>query len=93
MSCICCGSSLNSGMLHRKNLSTGQKYKSCPHCTEANGSVHVFHLYPAQYGRTPARVTARNPHGHQSYCIDCRALKKGVPSSAYVRGILCKNLV
>ncbi|MER2490316.1 hypothetical protein [Catenovulum sediminis] len=93
MSCTCCGEKLNSGMIHKKDPATGQKYKSCPHCTEANGSVHVYHPYPANYGQTPARVTARNPHGNQSYCIDCRSLKKGVQSNAYTRGTLCNSLV
>jgi len=80
-------------MIHKKDLTTGQKYKSCGHCTEANGTEHVFHPYPAQYGRTPARVTAKNPDGNQSYCIDCRKLKKGVASSGFTRGTLCKDLV
>jgi hypothetical protein len=93
MSCTCCGININSGMIKKKDLATGQKFKSCPHCSEANGSVHVFHAYPSQYGHTPARVSAKNPHGYQSYCINCRSLKKGTPSHAYTRGTLCKNLV
>jgi hypothetical protein len=93
MSCTCCQGQLNSGMLRKKDSSTGIKYKSCPHCTEANGSVHVFHPYPVQFGFTPARVTAKNPNGHQSYCISCRKLKKGMPSTAYTRGALCSSLV
>lgn len=79
-------------MLIKKDSSTGALYKACGHCTEANGSEHVFHRYPALFGNTPARVTASNPNGHQSYCKDCRALPKGVPSNAYTRGVLCSNL-
>ncbi len=93
MSCTCCQGQLNSGMIQKRDSNTGEKYKSCPHCTEANGSVHVFHRYPSSFGNTPARVTARNPHGYQSYCKDCRSLAKGVASSAYTRGTLCSNLV
>jgi hypothetical protein len=93
MSCTCCQGKLNSGMIKKRDSITRERYKSCPHCTQASGSVHVFHRYPSDFGNTPARVTARNPHGHQSYCNDCRRLPKGAPSTAYVRGTLCTNLV
>lgn len=93
MSCTCCQVQLNSGMVHKRDASTGEKYKSCPHCTEANGSVHVFHRYPSDFGFTPARVTASNPNGYQSYCKECRSLARGLPSRAYTRGTLCGNLV
>lgn len=93
MSCTCCQGTLNSGMLKKKDSSTGEIYKSCPHCTEANGSVHVFHPYPSLFGFTPARKSATNPNGHQSYCTDCRKLKKGIASKAYSHGVLCSQLV
>ncbi len=92
MACNCCGKALNSGMVQKKDSSTGQKFKSCPHCSDANGSEHIFHPYPASFGITPARKTARNPDGYQSYCIDCRRLKKGVASKAFHNGRLCSTL-
>ena len=93
MACNCCGSRLNSGMIHKKDPITGKKYKSCPHCSAANGNEHVFHPYPASFGKTPARVTAKNPDGDQSYCIDCRKLEKGELSNNYRIGKSCKTLV
>lgn len=91
MGCACCGSKLNSGMLTKIDFKTGQKFKSCPHCSAANGGEHVFHPYPAQFGKTPARVTARNPDGHQSYCIDCRGLDKGIVSTVHSHGRSCST--
>ena len=93
MSCTCCSNQLNSGMLKKRDSSTRERYKSCPHCTQANGSEHVFHKYPEQFGSTPARVTAKNPNGHQSYCKSCRALSKGSPSISYNSGRLCSTLI
>ena len=93
MPCICCQNQLNSGMILKVERSTGAKYKSCPHCSAANGAEHVFHRYPAGFGNTPARVTARNPDGYQSYCNECRGLPKNVPSSNYVNGLLCSSLM
>lgn len=92
MPCTCCNGRLNSGMIKKVDSTTGAIYKSCPHCTHANGSEHVFHRYPSAYGNTPARVTASNPDGHQSYCKNCRTLPKGAPSNSYNQGALCSNL-
>lgn len=92
MPCKCCTYPLNSGMIHKKDLATGQKFKSCPHCSDANGTEHVFHPYPNSFGKTPRRVTKRNPDGDQSYCIECRALDKGVVSKVYSSGRLCSTL-
>ncbi len=88
MACNCCGKKLNSGMIH-VNDQNGQKFKSCPHCSDANGSEHVYHPYPNNFGKTPARKTARNPDGDQSYCIDCRHLAKGKASIAFTNGRTC----
>lgn len=93
MTCSCCNKPLNVGMIHKRDPHTGQKFKSCPHCSDANGGEHVFHPYPSSFGKTPARVTARNPEGYQSYCIDCRRLDKGVQSQAYMNGKACSSLV
>lgn len=79
-------------MLHKKDPQTGQKYKSCPHCSDANGKEHVYHPYPASFGKTPLRVTARNPDGFQSYCISCRKLAKGTQSHTYLNGRTCSTL-
>lgn len=93
MACSCCGKQLNSGMVHKKDPETGKKYKSCPHCSDGNGREHIFHPYPSSFGNTPARKTARNPDGYQSYCIDCRSLDKGVPSHVHQNGRMCGSLV
>ncbi|MPS31012.1 hypothetical protein EHW63_01385 [Salinivibrio sp. VYel9] len=93
MNCSCCSKALNSGMIYKKDAATGRKYKSCPHCSDANGGEHVFHPYPSNFGKTPARKTAQNPTGHQSYCIDCRRLNKGVASTVHQNGRLCRSLV
>ncbi len=93
MPCKCCQNQLNSGMIIKKDRTTGARYKSCPHCTAENGSEHVFHRYPHDFGNTPARITAKNPDGHQSYCKECRALPRHEPSSNYVNGMLCSNLI
>jgi hypothetical protein len=89
----CCGNRLNTGMLIKKDSITGALYKTCGHCSNANGSEHVFHRYPTLFGKTPARVTAKNPDGHQSYCNDCRSLPKGESSKAYTHGVLCRSFV
>ncbi len=93
MPCNCCQLQLNSGMIKKTEPNTGAIYKSCPHCTAVNGSEHVFHRYPAEFTNTSARVTATNPDGHQSYCTPCRNLARHVPSSNYVNGVQCSNLI
>lgn len=93
MACNCCNRALKSGMIYKKDPQTTRNYKSCPHCSAANGGEHVFHPYPLSFGKTPARKTAKNPDGDQSYCIDCRKLKKGVPSHVSENGRVCSSLV
>ncbi|PSU59513.1 hypothetical protein C9I90_03295 [Photobacterium aphoticum] len=93
MTCTCCSKKLNVGMLQKRDPNTGAKFKSCPHCSDANGGQHVYHPYPSSFGKTPARVTARNPEGYQSYCIACRRLEKGEISTVYKSGRECKTLV
>ena len=92
MSCTCCGRKLNIGMIQKIDPATGAKFKSCPHCSDANGKEHVFHSYPASFGKTPARKTAKNPDGYQSYCSDCRGLEKGEISHVYSSGRVCSSL-
>lgn len=93
MSCSCCNNALNSGLLHKHDATSRKEYKSCPHCSAAHGSEHIFHPYPEQFGKTPARVTPNNPEGDQSYCIDCRALEKGEPSTTFRNGRTCSTLI
>lgn len=92
MTCSCCGKRLNAGLCKKTDILTGQKFKSCPHCSIANGGEHVFHPFPKSFGKTPARQTARNPEGYQSYCIDCRSLSKGEVSRVYSQGRKCRSL-
>lgn len=79
-------------MIHKVDPNTGQRFKSCPHCSDANGQEHVFHPYPASFGKTPARITAANPDGYQSYCISCRRLEKGERSQTSQLGKVCSTL-
>ena len=92
MACNCCNKALNSGMIIKADQITGQRFKSCPHCSDANGSEHVFHHYPNSFGKTPARKSSQNPDGFQSYCIDCRHLPKGTESKNSHNGRLCSTL-
>ena len=80
-------------MIHRKHESTGRKYKSCPHCSDANGNEHIFHPYPAFFGKTPARISKKNLDGDQSYCVECRTLDTGESSKSYLKGELCSKLI
>ncbi len=91
MTCSCCSNRLNIGMIHKTDQNTGQRFKSCPHCSDADGGEHIFHPYPSSFGKTPARKTARNPDGYQSYCIDCRRLDKGESSQVHQLGRTCSS--
>ncbi len=91
MACSCCGQQLNVGMIYKRDAA-GQEYKSCPRCSDTNGNEHVFHPYPAAFGFAEARVNPRNPHGDQSYCVDCRNLGKGKPSIVHLAGYVCSSL-
>ncbi|WP_305813931.1 hypothetical protein [Photobacterium leiognathi] len=57
---------MNIGMIQKIDPNTGKRFKSCPHCSDANGGEHVYHPYPHSFGKTPARKTAKNPDGYQS---------------------------
>lgn len=92
MICKHCCDRLNVGMIHKVDPETRQKFKSCPHCSEANGNEHIFHPYPSAFGKTPARITAKNPSGNQSYCYDCRKLEKGEESHTHQKGRACSSL-
>lgn len=65
----------------------GHQYKSCPRCSEANGSYHVYYTYPESFGSTPARSTSNHPEGPQSYCIPCRG-----NSTTATGGITCNTI-
>jgi hypothetical protein len=51
MACSFCGKRLNSGMIKKRNSATRKLYKSCPHCSDADGKEHVYHPYPANFGK------------------------------------------
>ena len=55
-------------------------WKSCPSCSRADGSRHVYLARPGAFGTTEKRKTAANPDGVQSYCEACR--KAGTPPAA-----------
>ena len=69
--CEHCGKSL-----HRRQWSKTKAWKSCPHCSIANGRQHIFYEYPDGFGRTDARATKDTPEGPQSYCEACRFEKE-----------------
>jgi len=91
MPCNCCGNKINSGRIF-KRADSGQLFKSCPNCSRTHGTEHVFHPHPLEFGQTPARISAKNPDGDQSYCSDCRTLDKGQPSQNCHRGRVCSSL-
>lgn len=91
MQCSHCKKKLNSGMIIIED-SQGIKYKTCPKCSKANGSEHVFHRYPESFGTTIARKNYKNHDGHQSYCESCRGLKPEKNSVNFVNGLLCNQL-
>lgn len=67
MNCKNCHKALNQSVFN-----ANRSKKSCPKCSQANGSVHVFYDYPSAFGITSKRVTKKNPDGPQSYCTSCR---------------------
>lgn len=91
MSCNCCNAQINSGRVIKIDVN-GAIFKSCPNCSRTHGSMHVFHRHPREFGQTPARVTAKNPDGNQSFCIDCRKLDRGLPSTTVSKGRICNSL-
>lgn len=58
--------------LHQAQWRANDMLKSCPRCSSANGREHVFHRHPEAFGETPARATASDPEGTQSWCTACR---------------------
>lgn len=67
MACSVCKRSLS-----RAQWSKDGTLKSCPSCSQANGSKHVFFDYPSKFGTTQLRSTPSHPEGPQSHCSDCR---------------------
>ena len=84
MSCTHCGLPLD-----ESQFTDGKKWKSCPRCSQAHGSQHVFLPCPEAFGTTPRRVTGPNPEGFQSHCTPCR--ERNPPDLA--AGTLCSDLV
>ncbi|MBS5979818.1 hypothetical protein [Dysgonomonas sp. Marseille-Q5470] len=81
MVCNHCGEELNTSQ-YREN----KTLKSCPSCSVANGSYHVYHKYEEDFGVTDKRSSSSSPEGAQSYCTNCRG---GNPPRT---GVLCKDL-
>lgn len=65
--CKHCGKALN-----QSQYRDGRNYKSCPHCSQADGKEHIYYPYPADFGTTPLRSTTGSPEGAQSHCQSCR---------------------
>lgn len=79
MICKVCGKELRISV--RKNVK-GIDYKSCPECSGAHGSEHIFYN-DTQFGFTDKRKTAKNPDGIQSHCTECRG--RGVNRGAFLK--------
>ena len=85
MTCSHCGLPLS-----ESRFTDGEKWKSCPRCSQFHGSQHVFLPRPKEtFGTTPRRVTGPNPEGFQSHCTPCRA--GDTPDLA--AGTLCSELM
>ena len=67
MPCTHCGQPLDEAQFRN-----GTEWKSCPRCSQAHGSQHVFLLCPKEFGTSTQRVTGPNPEGFQSHCEPCR---------------------
>lgn len=70
MNCKNCSDPLNKGIFN-----SDRTKKTCPSCSQRNGSMHVFYDYPDAFGTTEKRATSKNPDGPQSYCTSCRGSK------------------
>lgn len=82
MNCNNCGKPLNESQYD----ATGA-YKSCPRCSVADGSEHIF--YPmGEFGTTDARSSSVHPEGPQSYCSPCR----GDGTGPYPGAIKCSDM-
>lgn len=82
MNCKHCGDALSKSIYNNN-----ETLKSCPGCSKLNGSYHVFHSYPNNFGITDKRSSSKRPEGPQSHCERCRG---GNPPSG---GILCIDIV
>jgi len=58
--------------LTRSAYNQSRTLKSCPHCSEADGHVHIFYEHPDGFGLSEARANSETPDGAQSYCKACR---------------------
>ena len=58
--------------LNRSFYNQSRTLKSCPHCSEADGHLHVFYEHPDDFGPSDARANSETPDGVQSYCKACR---------------------
>ena len=83
MACENCGQPL-----HRTQWADEDSWKSCPRCSQAHGTEHVFYRYPDAFGTTPNRATDRHPEGPQSHCQRCR----GGNDPDFTEGMLCSDI-
>ena len=83
MPCTHCGEPLN-----KAQFWGGRRLKSCPGCSKAHGSQHVFLPCPEAFGTSTRRVTGANPEGFQSHCTPCR----GPKAPELAAGRLCSEL-
>lgn len=68
--CKHCGKPLKKAQ--NKHDANGNKFKSCPKCSQDNGDIHIYYKYPDYFGTSEKRVTKQHPDGPQSYCQNCR---------------------
>jgi hypothetical protein len=87
-SCTCCGVDLSIAIRSADNT-----LKSCPRCSQTHGSLHIFRRLVEDFGFTDRRVTANNPDGVHSHCIDCRNKGPGEPSSVDLSHEIKCNMV
>ena len=80
MACNHCGKGLN-----RSQYDGSRTWKSCPSCSTADATEHVFHPYPDAYGTTEKRSTPETPDGPQSHCTACRSKAEGAQPAAASR--------
>lgn len=76
--------------LKESRWNADESLKSCPRCSQAHGSQHVYYANPDKFGTTPARASASHPDGVQSHCAACRA--QHAPDSVEDSRTLCADV-
>ena len=73
--------------LTRSAYNQSRTLKSCPHCSETDGHVHIFYEHPDSFGLPEDRSSSEISDGGQS---DCTACRQRLPSTG---GKRCQDVI